>query len=84
MKTKKIVLKLEELFGKSFAKKSKKKQLKSLNKIVGMLEAKEAKFRQSLADATTQTDTSKYQRKIDVTLLHITKAKAYQQELNQK
>ena len=81
MKTQGIVLKLENLIGKSFEKKSKKKQLKSLNKMMGMLEAKEAKFRQKLADAETETDTSKYQRKLDVTALHIAKAKAYQQEL---
>jgi|GEM_PF-4262423 len=81
MKTKEIIKKLENLFGKSHKQKSKDKQLESITKLIGLLEVKEKKFRDKLKVLEDETSIPRYKRKLQLTELHIAKAKAYKLEL---
>lgn len=81
MKTKKIIHKLELLLGINEAQKSRTKLLKTITKLIGLLEAKEVKFRNKISEGETQSDLPKYQRKLSLTEIHLTKARAHQQSL---
>lgn len=81
MKTKKIISKLENLLGIDEEQKSKDKQLKSITKLIALLESKEEKFRAKLEALEAESDIPKYKRKLSITELHLAKAKAYKQQL---
>lgn len=81
MKTKKIIEKLEKLFGKSSAQKSTEKQLESVRKLISELELKENKFRDKLDVLKSESRIPALERKLSVTQTHIAKAKAYIEEL---
>lgn len=83
MKTEKIISKLEKLFGIDEAQKSKDKQLKSITQLITLLESKEQKFRTKLdvLETETETEIQKYTRKLNITELHLAKAKTYKQQL---
>jgi hypothetical protein len=81
MKTKTIISKLETLFGINEEQKSKVKQLKSITKLITLLESKEQKFRTKLDALEAETEIQKYRRKLNITELHLAKAKTYKQQL---
>ena len=81
MKTKIIFEKLESLLSGSSKKKLKEKQVASLDEVILMLEAKENKFRTRLDILEADYDIPKYKRKLELTEIHIKKARAHRAEL---
>jgi hypothetical protein len=81
MKTKKIIKKLENLFGKSEEQKTNDRQLELVTELIGLLEEKETKFQAKLEALEAESDIPKYKNKLSLTELHLSKARAYKQQL---
>lgn len=83
MKTKTIIHKLESLFGKSHAQKSNDKQLELVNQLINLLESKEQRFSEKVESLEAESEIPKYKQKLNLTKLHLSKARAYKQDLEQ-
>lgn len=83
MKTKKIFRKLENIFGKSHIQKSNDKQLELVSQLINLLEGKEQKFLAKIEALESDKEISKYKQKLTLTQLHLSKARAYKQDLEQ-
>ena len=81
MKTKKIIKKLENLFGKSDEQKSSDRQIELVTKLIRLLEEKETKFQARLEVLEAESDIPKYKSKLNLTELHLSKARAYKRQL---
>ena len=81
MTKKQIRKKLDKLFRGGHEQRSAKKRLKMTNKLLALLEQEELKYQDKLTIQQNDTDTEKFNRKLELIGLYLGKGNAYREKL---
>ncbi len=84
MAKKKIRKKLDKLIGGGHEHRSARKRLKKTNKLLELLEQEKLKYQGRLAVQQNDTDTEKYNRKLNLIKLYLAKGNTYRETLISK